>query len=107
MAVERLRFPFGDGADGEPDVQGWVVPVRTLIQAIAGLDDLDDGVWMSVRDKETGDYIDPGQFALFIHKGKKEEGVEERVLYCYYMGPPPEEDEDGWFNDFPPIPPGG
>lgn len=108
MTVERELFPFGENVDEDLDVKGWVVPVQTLIHAIAKLGDLDEGVWMAVRDRETGEYIDPERFALFVHHGDKSDTLQVRRQYCYYGGvPDPTNDPDnGWFDDFPPIPPG-
>jgi hypothetical protein len=97
----RLEFPIDLGVEGPPDVQGWVVPVADLQMAIARLGPHEDGVWMSVRDRETGDYVDPARFALFIRKGEK------GITWCWYGGDPGiTTEDDGWFDDFPPIPPG-
>ncbi len=108
MAVERVLFPFIQKPEEEPALKGWVVPVRILIQAIAKLGDLDEGVWIAVRDKETSEYVDPERFALFVHHGEKSNTLQVRREFCYYAGGPEanEEDGDGWFDDFPPIPPG-
>ena len=108
MTVQRELFPFGQEIDEGLDVKGWVVPVQSLIQAISKLEDLDEGVWMAVRDKETGEYVDPERFALFVHLGEKSTTLQVRRQYCYYGGSPEISggDDDGWFDDFPPIPPG-
>jgi hypothetical protein len=106
MVIEgRFPYPFEDGEDS--DVKGWVVPQETLESAIDTRSAGEEGVWFAVRDRETGEYIDPERFGLFI-RVKNEESPPEDAVYIWYGGGPgiDEDDGDGWYDDFPPIPPG-
>ena len=105
IEIERYPYPFDD--DKESDVKGWVVPVRALNKVIDTPVAQDEGVWMAVRDKETGEYIDPERFGLFIRHKKETVAEDESTVYIWYGGDPDiSGDDDGWFDDFPPIPPG-
>jgi hypothetical protein len=96
-----IEFPVDIVGGNPPDVQGWEIPLADLEKAIASLGPDEDTVWFAVRNKVTGDYISPDEFSLFIRKGQK------GLVWCWYGGGEPGiTDDDGWFNDFPPIPPG-
>lgn len=96
----EIKFPIDIGIEGPPDVQGWEVSRADLEMAIASLGPDENTIWMSVREKRTGSYVSPDEFSLFIRKGQK------GTQWCWYGGEPGITEDDGWFDDFPPIPPG-
>ncbi len=109
IEIERFPYPFNDDNEEKSDVKGWVVSVASLGRVIDTPVAQNEGIWMSVRDKETGEYIDPERFGLFIRYKKEAVASEEdSTVFIWYGGDPEikEEDGDGWFDDFPPIPPG-
>ena len=105
MIIERPTRPWNDEED---DVKGWEVPASSLHQVLNSLPEGDEIVWVAVKDRETNLHLDPERYALYIHKGPKSQEREQRRVFCYYGGDPniSDGDDDGWFDDFPPIPPG-
>ncbi len=105
IEIERVPYPFND--DEESVVKGWVVPVDALARFMDTPIVQDEGIWMAVRDKETGEYVDPERFGLFIRYKKEVPAPGVPLPWVAYGGAPPApEEDDGWFDDFPPIPPG-
>jgi hypothetical protein len=101
----RFTFPWTENED--PERYGWRIPVEVLQRAIDTASPDDEGVWFAVRDKETGEHIDREKYGLYI-RIKNEVTPPEGVVFIWYGGGPgiDEDEGDGWFDDFPPIPPG-
>jgi hypothetical protein len=105
--VIQGRFPMPWSEDDVPEKYGWRIPEGILSRAIDNTATEDEGVWFVVRDKETGEIIDREKYGLYI-RIKNQPETPEGVVFVYYGGGPDIDDDegDGWFDDFPPIPPG-
>jgi len=106
IEIERFPYPFNDNEDGDSGVKGWVVPVEALGRIIDTPDSQSGGVQMAIRDKTTGEYVDPERFGLFIRYKAEATEPEDSTVFIWYGGDPGAFEDDGWYNDFPPIPPG-
>ena len=105
IEIERVPYPFND--DENSQIKGWVVNVDEMASFMNTPSAQAEGIWISVRDRETGEYVDPERFGLFIRFKKEPPAPVIPLPWINYGGAPPTtEEDDGWFDDFPPIPPG-